>query len=120
MDILFKSIGGGHCFFGGKIEPGENPLSSLERELIHEELQPEIGKIIIASAVHFEDYVMSSDYTYGYSLFESIISTEEILRISKGKVLEGKGVLTTRREITEIPFIYDMDIMVRDYLSMDK
>ena len=80
----YPTVPGGHwCFFGGKIEKGENPVNALKREL-SEELGTSLDKIKLFQILEYELPIGF----YGKRYIFKVIFDKDISDIS---ITEGAG-----------------------------
>jgi len=113
-----------YCFFGGGINPEEDEFQGLKRELL-EEFESEIAENIYKNAKKLFDVKIINRLNQNrkLTLFESILSTEELIKISQSQIKEGKGELTKKQQIKTTPFMSDINRVYRkyfkDYLGFD-
>lgn len=99
-----------HCFFGGGVKKGEKELDALKRE-INEELDKSFVDLIIKSLKRKSDSYFTNieNNTYRFTLYESVISDDELKRLSKLSPKEGKtGVLLNKEELKNILLFTDL------------
>jgi 8-oxo-dGTP pyrophosphatase MutT (NUDIX family) len=109
-----------YCFFGGGIKKGEDELSALKREL-SEELNKEASEIIVNKSKRlFESSFIDIINNYmTFIIYESKLTKTEFYEIVSVPVLEGKGgFIAKRKDLFLLPFIIDLEHMLRKYLGM--
>jgi 8-oxo-dGTP pyrophosphatase MutT (NUDIX family) len=108
------------CFFGGAVEEGESELEALKRELT-EEINKEVAVKISSKTKRLFDstFLNILGIPTIFVFYEMILSDEELLNLSKIPVKEGKGgFLVGIKEMYTLPFIIDLEHMLRRYLGM--
>jgi 8-oxo-dGTP pyrophosphatase MutT (NUDIX family) len=107
------------CFFGGAVEDGEDELSTIKRE-INEEISSDAAEIISKKAKRlFESsFVNIIDVPTTFVFYESVLSDKELLEISDMPVSEGKGLLVGIKDLYLLPFLIDLEHMLRRYLGI--
>lgn len=108
-----------YCFFGGSVEKGEKEIEALKRE-IKEELDVRHSESIIKNLKRlFDSYFTNiKNYTYRFTLYESVIEKSDLIALSKLFPNEGKkGTLLTREELKNIPIFTDLEEVRDMYLE---
>jgi 8-oxo-dGTP pyrophosphatase MutT (NUDIX family) len=108
-----------YTFFGGAIEDGESEEEALKREL-NEELDESVIDLMYKKLKKLGSFSFTNILKKEclYTLFESIISDEDLDFISNKKVFEGKrGVLISRDKIRNIDFFSELKNILEKYLS---
>jgi len=108
----------GFSFFGGRMEPGETPEMTLEREL-GEELGEDIARIIFPAAAKVKRFEISvRGTTYEFTLYESIQPRDQVIALANAEVLEeGVGVLVPRRNVGRLNYIWGLERAMQHYLG---
>jgi len=103
-----------YSFFGGSIEPGEDELGALEREL-GEELNHESARTIVQAVKKIGDFAVSTgNIEFSYTLFEAKLPLDYLNLLKEIVVKEGRGFLMTKEEFAHLEFIWKLD-GVRDF-----
>jgi 8-oxo-dGTP pyrophosphatase MutT (NUDIX family) len=86
-----------YSIFGGKIEDGEIEDYTLRRELI-EELNKEVAELVYNKSNKVLDCFFEGLLAKNakITLYESILSTNELIKISRLPIKEGKTLCLTR------------------------
>jgi len=108
-----------YCFFGGRIEEGEEEKDSLRRELF-EELESIAADLVFKNSkrLFYDCFTNILGRKCRFLLYESVISDKNLEEISTLPVKEGKrGFLCKREELLIIPFISDLKNTRRRYLK---
>ena len=112
-----------YAFFAGECNEGEDTRQALEREMF-EELEPDAARLIFDNAKYFLTHKKILDHgprkgdLQEFSLFESILDEEVLLRISKYPIKEGEGGSLIRRgDIPNIKFNGTGEI-VMEYINL--
>ncbi|MCX6746773.1 MAG: NUDIX domain-containing protein [Candidatus Pacearchaeota archaeon] len=111
------------CFFGGRVEDGEEEYSALRRELLEELDQKIAERIYEKSKKIVPDYkiIDALGRNCTYSLYESILSTRLLKKIASMPVKEGEAaVLIKKEDIFKAPFFSDLREVLEDYLLRQK
>ncbi len=109
-----------YCFFGGSIEENENENDALKREL-EEELSMNLAEKITRKITRLFDtyFINIQNVPYKHTLYESIISDDELIALSKIIPKEGKkGALLTREELKNIPIFTDLEEARNNYFKI--
>ena len=110
----------GYSLFGVAVNPSEDELKALKRELF-EELGRKNAGLIISNIKKVNDYHDKAGEGSKLSLYEAQLPSNVLEQIVKEPVLEGrKGMLVTKNEITIFPFIYKLKDVDLDYLEKNK
>jgi len=110
-----------YCLFSGQIETGEEEDFALKRELI-EELNEEVPKLIYAGSHKIFDcfYEGLLEKNAKFTLYESILSTNELVRISQFPIKEGKcGSLIKKENIFRQEFMSDQNKTLKKYFKVN-
>lgn len=110
-----------YCFFGGGIENREHPKKALERELF-EELDRNAAELVINNLkeeVFTKDFINIFNKKCRHTIFESILSEDELKTISKLNVKEGKrGVIIKLNDLNSSDFFIEIWNLFRNYLPL--
>ncbi len=109
-----------YSFFGGSVNPGENEMGALEREL-KEELEPEAVKIIAMVAKKIGQFAVSANSKdFSYTLFKAKLPTDYVRALKMAKVKEGRGIVVSKKELAHLDFIWGLngvrDLYLAQYL----
>tara|TARA_Y100000034_G_C6615057_1_gene267963 strand:- start:88 stop:558 length:471 start_codon:yes stop_codon:yes gene_type:complete len=113
-----------YTVFGGSIEKGEKDIDAMKRELF-EELDINAAKLIEEKIKFvFKGIVVLKHRLYkgkllGFSLFESILSNENLIKISKLPVKEGeRGSLIKKEDIGKNKFNPSIKEIIVEYFQL--
>ena len=113
-----------HSFFGGLVEDGEKNIDAIKREL-SEELEESAAKLISNKIKFILKHRTILKYSHykgkleEFSLFESILSTKDLIKISNLPIKEGeRGLLIKRKEINKIKF-NGVEEIIDKYLKLN-
>ncbi|MFP4112230.1 MAG: NUDIX hydrolase [Candidatus Woesearchaeota archaeon] len=107
---------GAHAFWGGNIEDGEDSYQALERELYEEFSDGWSGRVFEGSSLVADFDVKNGDDEYSFSLYECMLPKDDVYEILEQKVEEGEGVMATKKDLETMPFIFNLEYVVRNYL----
>jgi hypothetical protein len=116
----YEAWRGACAFWGGAIEPEDkDELIAVEREL--EEEIPDAARLLKQVPKNKVNYYLIDNKTvlkpFGLTVFEAVVSTEELQKIAQSRVLEGRALLLSRTDLLERKWIWGMDFIIRDYLE---
>lgn len=115
-DYQFPQYRGAHSFFGGHEEPEDNsPEETLIRELF-EELTEKSAKKVSESARPLVTTIVPSVIPYKLTLAEAILSDRALENLDHHNA-NGDGLLIERKDILEIPYIWDLKPVMKKYLN---
>lgn len=112
----------GTCaFWGGAMETeDENELIAVEREL--EEEIPDAARLLKQTPKTKVKYYLIDNNTltqpFGLTIFEAVVSTALLQKIAQTKVLEGRALLLSKKDLLERKWIWGMDFILKEYLEL--
>ena len=111
----------GACsFWGGAIEQQDSsPLIAVEREL-KEELPDASFLLADLPKTIIDKYLVNCDSLatpFWLTLFEVVVSDQQLKEVSEVEVLEGLGKLMHINELLECNWIWKMDFVFNSYLK---
>jgi hypothetical protein len=116
----YEAWRGACAFWGGAIEPGEDALTAVEREL--EEEIPDAALLLKHLIKNKINYYLIDNKTvikpFGLTIFEAVVSTEDLQKIAQSRVLEGRALLLSKADLLERKWIWGMDFILKEYLEM--
>jgi len=116
----YEAWRGACAFWGGAIEPGEDVLTAVEREL--EEEIPDAALLLKHLIKNKINYYLIDNKTvikpFGLTIFEAVVSTEDLQKIAQSRVLEGRALLLSKADLLERKWIWGMDFILKEYLKM--
>jgi len=106
-----------YCFFGGALEDGEDEEAGLSREL-SEEINEEHSMIILKKSQRLFESTFNNliKQRVTFVFYESILSDKELMELENIKINEGRGELVGLKEMYFLPFLIDLEHMLRKYL----
>ncbi|CAA6809430.1 MAG: Unknown protein [uncultured Aureispira sp.] len=118
----YEAWRGACAFWGGAIETGEDALRAVEREL--EEEIPEAARFLKQVPKKKINYYLIDNKMvvnpFGLTVFEAIVSTEDLQKIAQTRVLEGRALLLSKSDLLERKWIWGMDFIFKTYLETVK
>lgn len=116
-DSAYRRFPRALSFFGGAIEAGESPLAALIREC-EEELGAGAGDFVGARArAVYSGMVRYRHDSFHYTLFEIVLSDEDLRALAARPVFEGEGSeLLSARELLAEPFVWGLEQVAAWYL----
>lgn len=116
----YEAWRGACAFWGGAIEAGEDALTAVEREL--EEEIPDAALLLKHLIKNKINYYLIDNKTvikpFGLTIFEAVVSTEDLQKIAQSRVLEGRALLLSKADLLERKWIWGMDFILKEYLEM--
>lgn len=107
----------GYSFFGGEREDGETPEEAMQREL-QEEFSKRGARTVRRSIIRLCDLVVDGPQgEFDFSLFESVLETRKLVRLSGRRIYEGKGVLVERDKLEGLSFVWGLEQVAKQYLT---
>jgi len=102
-------------FWGGAMEANDpSPEAALWRELAEELTEP----LTAVQPQLIDTFLVESDHTFEITLFELRLATERFIRFTNHvKVIEGYGKLLTRNELLSHPWVWNLEVVVKEYLD---
>jgi hypothetical protein len=116
----YEAWRGACAFWGGAIESDEEVLAAVEREL--EEEIPDAALLLKDVPKNKINYYLIDNKTviqpFGLTIFEAVVSTEQLQQIAKSRVLEGRALLLSKTDLLERKWIWGMDFILKEYLEL--
>jgi len=115
----FEEWRGACAYWGGAIEEDDSSeLEAVEREL-EEEVPGAVPILEDIPKIRVDKYwVEEVEQPFWLTIFEAVVSDEQLKRVAENEVLEGYGRLMTREEILESKWIWKMDFIFKKYLEI--
>ncbi|BDS12272.1 NUDIX domain-containing protein [Aureispira anguillae] len=117
----FEAWRGACAFWGGAIEKEDaNALVAVEREVM-EEIPAAVPILRNISKTKIKQYLINNQHVqqvFGLTIFEAIVSDEQLEKIAQSEVLEGKGVLMNRATLLQAQWIWGIDFIFEEYLKL--
>jgi len=119
----YEAWRGACSFWGGAIEAEDkDEQTAVEREL--EEEIPDAARLLKEIPKHkINRYLIDNPTTiepFGLTIFEAIISTEDLQQVAKTRVLEGRALLLSKTDLLARKWIWGMDFIFKEYLELKK
>lgn len=116
----YEAWRGACAFWGGAIEPDEQELEAVEREL--EEEIPDAALLLQqVSKNKIKRYWIDNKTVlqpFWLTVFEAVVSTETLQKIAQTKVLEGRSLLLSKTDLLDKKWIWGMDFILKEYLEL--
>lgn len=117
-DESYKAHPNGISLFGGALELGETPREAMERELAEE--TDEAVCLTITSALQelWTQEVTCGDISYTLTVFDSVLSEDEVSKIAAAPVKEGRrGLEIDRVTFPTIDWVWGLKAIAERYLA---
>ena len=119
QDYPYPKWRGTCAFWGGAIEEEDaSELIAVEREL-KEEVPGAVPLLENIPKTRVDKYwVDTIKNPFWLTIFEAVVSDEQLKQIADNEVLEGEGVLMDRATLLQQKWIFGMDFIFKKYLEM--
>lgn len=117
----FEAWRGACTFWGGAIEPEDaTELIAVEREVV-EEIPDAVPILANVPKSQIKRFLVDNEHLerpFELTLFEAIVTNEQLHQIANVKVLEGNGTLINRVDLLNAKWLWGMDFIFKEYLKL--
>lgn len=115
----YEAWRGACSFWGGAIETGEDELTAVEREL-EEEIPDAVRLLKHIPKTKINHYLIDNKTViqpFSLTVFEAVVSTQELQQLAQTRVLEGRALLLSKTDLLKRKWIWGMDFILKEYLE---